>query len=311
MQTTILNPTNPRRRRRATKRTVRRRNAEANPRRRRRTARRRYYRNAEANPRRRRRGMSRRRNPASNPEINFGRILYANGGGLLSRFAMRKIAGKRILEEGKYKLDTMHYISALGAIYFGQDIASAIGATPDEARSFSDGAAAVAGQMLIDQHMAAFSAEYLMPFASPTPTGDDMRGIGRGNGAAAIAGIGTRENPMPYDRYMKLAGIGQLPPGGVYVRGADGSVWWFPGSRGRAVAGLGCAGCSLGAGAAAPSGMRELPDHIRAGAVVRDTDTGERFVVGTENGKRVLIPAGGAAGVGADSASYFGLVAAR
>jgi hypothetical protein len=307
MKTTVLNPENPRRRRRVKRRHVRRRNVAAavNPRRRR-HYRRRHYRNAAValNPRRRRH-YGRRRNPV-NPELNLSRILYATGGGALTRFGMRKLAGKRVTEGGERKLDTMHYVAALGAIYFGPDIAEAIGGTPEESRAFADGAAAVAGQFLIDQHLRDFSAGNLMPFDSPTPTGTDLAGIAGGRGIGAGAGLGTtRSNPMPYNRYMQLAGIGQLPPGGVYVRGQDGSVWWFPGRR---AAGARAAMAGIGAGNG-NGRMRELPDHIPVGAIVRDTDTGERFLVGMDRGSQILVPV--KSGMGATAGEYFGLVAAR
>lgn len=313
MRTTVLNPENPRRRRRARRRYVRRPNGAENPRRRRRRRmnaaenprrrryRRRYYRNAAENPRRRRRGyIARRRNP-ENPEINFSRIGYAVAGGVGVRLAMRKVAGKRETEGAERKLSTMHYVAALGTVYFAPDIAEAIGATPEEARAFADGAAAVAGNMMVDQHLRDFSAANLMPFDSPAPTGTDMAGLaGRGGMAGGLGS--TRANPLPYNQYMRLAGLGQLPPGGVYVRGADGSVWWFPsGAR----AGM------RGAMGAAPR-MRELPDNIRVGAMVRDTDSGERFVVGLDRGNKVLIPAGAVRpGMGAGYGEYLALVNRR
>jgi len=308
MRTTVLNPTNPRRKRRAKKSYRRRRNVEANPRRRRRVYRRSYRRNPVVNARRR--SYSRRRNPASNPDLNLSRIAYATGGGVLARFGMRKLGGKRVTEGGERKLDMMHYVAALGSIYFGPDVAEAIGATPDEARAFADGAAAVAGQFIVDQHLRDFSASNLMPFDSPTPTGTDLAGIGRSSG---IGGLGaSKSNPLPYKQYMQLAGIGQLPPGGVYVRGADGSVWWFPGRNGArtpalAGGGLGFSGCTIGAG---NGKVRELPDYIAVGALVRDTETGERFVVAREGNQRVLIPQSHG-GMGANQGDYFGLVSAR
>lgn len=297
MKTTVYNDGNPRRRRRRAKRRYsRRRNEAANPRRRRRPARRHYRRNVApaTNPRRRRRGGY-RRNP-TNPDLNFSRILYATGGGALSRLAMRKIAGLREMVGGVPKLTGMHYAAALGAVYFGPDVAEILGATPDEARAFADGAAAIGGNMLLDQHLPELSAAHLMPFASPTPTGADVRGL-RGAGAG---GIGSKTNPMAFDEYKRAAGVGQLPASGVYVRGADGSVWWFPGrTQARA--------------AIAGEARREIPDNARVGDVFRDTDTGERFRLVLDNGQRVLVPAVAAqrVGLGASYSDYYAAAAGR
>jgi hypothetical protein len=299
MRTTVYNDGNPRRRRRRAKRRYsRRRNEAANPRRRRRPARRHYRRNVApaTNPRRRRRGV--RRNPAGNPELNFSRILYATGGGALARLGMRKIAGLREMVGGVPKLTGMHYLTALGAIYFGPDIADILGATPEEARAFADGAAAIGGNMMLDQHLPELSAAHLMPFNSPTPTGADVRGI---RGGAGAGGIGSKANPMAFDEYKRAAGMGQLPGGGVYVRGADGSVWWFPG-RTQARAAI-----------AGNSGAREIPDDARIGDVFRDTSTGERFRLVMDNGQRVLVPAvaGQRAGLGASYSDYYAAAAGR
>jgi hypothetical protein len=226
-------------------------------------------------------------------------MLYATGGGALARLGMRKIAGLREMVGGVPKLTGMHYLTALGAIYFGPDIADILGATPDEAKAFADGAAAIAGQLMVDQHLPELSSAHLLPFLSPTPTGADVRGIRGGAGANGLGA--SRANPMAFDEYRRAAGMGQLPAGGVYVRGADGSVWWFPG-RTQARAAI-----------SGPAGNREIPDNARVGDVFRDTDTGERFRLVLDRGQRVLVPvaAGQRAGMGATYAEYAAAAAGR
>jgi hypothetical protein len=285
MEATIVNP---RRRRRAAKKRTRR--NDANPRRRRRNA-------IAANPRRRvARRRSRRMNEGNprryarrtrrNPELDFGRIAASTGGGALLRVLMRKIGG---LRNSAGKLTAMQYLTAAGAIYFMPDLAGLVSSDPTYARSAQDGAAGLAGNMLLDEHFAEFTGKHLLPMRSPfaMQQGETVppAAIGAGGAASLPAGASAQtgaEGVGAAADYRQLMGLAQA--GGQFVTRPDGSVWWYPQPA--------MAGAGLGE-------SRDLPEGARVGDTIVDDQTGERFRYVMRNGVRYLEPiVGGADGVG-------------
>jgi hypothetical protein len=263
MMTTVVNPR--KRRPAARRRTSRRRNDE-NPRRRRRRN--------DDNPRRRPRYARRRRNDGDNPRVRgyyrrrtrrnpefaFDRFASATGGGALLRLLMKQIGGDRGADG---KLTSMHYLTAAGTIYFAPDLAGIVTGDPRLQASCADGASAVAGQMLIDEHLDDFSGKYLMQFrpAAAPPAG-----------LPPISGMGARED------YKAL--MGALGQAGQFVTQPDGSVVWYP---------SGMQGDGLGAGA-----TMTIPETARIGAVLRDPATGQRFKLRRDaSGEPALYPLAG------------------
>lgn len=300
MQTTVVNPKRlpPRGpsgqfRKRASRKTSRRRNeTNENPRRGRRRAQATGYKKRRrntaiapaSNPRRRR---MRRRNPDG---WSFGRIASAGLGGVGVRLIMRKIGGVRPADG---KLTTTHYLAAAAGVYVAPAVAEWLGGSADEQRAAQDGAAAVAMQMLVDQHADEFASKHLMPFLSPQPTGETTGLI---DGA-----MGSVDNPIAADEYARLSGLGQVGPSGAYVTGRDGSVWWLPGQM---------AGWGGGMGGMDAADMVEIPDRARVGDVIRDKASGKRFKVGTDptDGSPMLFPmpdrSGGTAGLSMAEDAY-------
>lgn len=295
METTVVNPKRDSKgrflKKRSKVRTSRRaKHNEPNPRRRGKSRSRVVYRTRyrsrnEPNPRRGRRRA--RRNPEG---INLGRIVSAGLGGVGVRVVMRKVGG---LRDAEGKLTGTHYLAAAAAIYVAPNVAEWLGASAEEQRAAQDGATGVALAMVTDQHADEFSAKHLFPFKSPTPTGDTVGMLGAGMGATAQTPITARE-------YQGLAQSGRLPAGGTYVRDDGGNVWFVPAT---APAGM------LGAGMGAET--IEIPDAARAGDVIRNRRTGERFrVTSLPDGRLAVERAGsGTRGAGMGASSYLQAVA--
>jgi len=297
METTVGNPKRDSKgrflKRRSKVRTSRRaaRRNEPNPRRRKSRSRvvyrTRYRRRGnEANPRTRRRRA--RRNPEG---INLGRIVSAGLGGTGVRLVMRKVGGLRNAEG---KLTGTHYLAAAAAIYVAPNVADWLGASAEEQRAAQDGATGVALAMVADQHADEFSANHLLPFKSPTPTGDThgmLEGAGMGAGTTAAL-------PISKSDYAGLAQAGRLPAGDVYVRDDIGNVWRVPAG--------GTAGM-LGAGMGAET--IDIPDNARPGSVIRNRRTGQRMRVTTTSDGRIAVePVGGTSGAGMGASAYLSAV---
>jgi len=284
METTIVNPRrrlpprgkSGRFKRRASAMTARRRRNEPNenPRRR---GKRRYTRRNEAasNPRR-----YRRRSIRKNPDgFSLGRFLSAGLGGVGIRLLARKIGGVRGTDG---KLTGTHYLTFAAGIYTAPMVADWLGADANEQRAAQDGATGVAVQYLVDQHADEFTANHLLAFLSPAPTGETTGLLtGAGNGMSA-------DNPIEAADYERLAGMGAISPMGAYVRMPDQSVWYMP------TPGGGFQG--LGGDMGAEETRVEIPETSKPGDIIKDDATGRRYKLGTApDGSFLLfpLPAGG------------------
>jgi hypothetical protein len=278
METTIVNPKRlpprgkgGRFKKRARARSFRRNTTAPNENPRRRRGRKYHYRRrarneiVNTNPRRYRR---RRHNPDG---FSFGRFTAAGLAGVGLRLLMRKIGGIRGSDG---KLTGTHYITAAAAIYVAPAVAEWLGADSNEQRAAQDGASGVAVQYLVDQHADEFTANHLLAFASPAPSGSTEGLLGMGGV------LGSVDNPLPPAEYERLAGLGQIPAGGAFVKAPDQSVWWMP----TPVAGMD----GMGAGEEA---RVEIPENAKPGDIIRDSASGKRFKLGTDrDGSFMLFP---------------------